>query len=105
MVEEFSSRLPAEQQRSIAGRTAELIAEEATLRQLRRARECSQAEVGKMLRINLAAVSKLERRADIDLSSLREYIEAMGGTLEIVARFPDQAVRIMRFEALDSEGA
>jgi len=48
-----------------------------------------------------AAVSKLERRTDMYLRTLRSYIEAMGGQLEIIARFPGQAVRIMQFETLD----
>ena len=91
------------QQQAIKKRTAELIAEEATLRQLREAREQSQIELGEKLHIKQAAVSKLERRADMYLSTLRSFIEAMGGTLEIVARFPNQAVRITQFEALDPE--
>ena len=51
------------------------------------------------LHINQSAVSKLERRTDMYLSTLRNYIEAMGGTLEIVAHFPNRAVRITQFEA------
>jgi transcriptional regulator with XRE-family HTH domain len=77
-----------------------LIVEEATLRQVREARERSQAAVAEKLYINQAAVSKLERRTDMYLSTLRGYIEAMGGKLEIIARFPGQAVRITQFEAL-----
>jgi predicted transcriptional regulator len=70
----------------------ELIAEEATLRQLRVARERSQEEIAIKLHIKQAAVSKLERRTDMYLSTLRSYIEAMGGQLEIIARFPGQTV-------------
>lgn len=58
---------------------------------------------GKQLRIKQAAVSKLERRADMYLSTLRHYIEATGGKLEIIGCFPNQAVRITQFEALDPE--
>ena len=47
------------------------------------------------------AVSKLERRADMYLITLRSYIEAMGGRLEILARFPSRAVRINQLLALD----
>ena len=94
---------PRKQQQAIKKRTAELIAEEATLRQLREARERSQVEMAKKLHINQAAVSKLERRTDMYLSTLRGFIEAMGGKLEIVARFPNQAVRITQFEMLDPE--
>jgi transcriptional regulator with XRE-family HTH domain len=77
--------------------------EEATLRQIREARERSQVEVAKKLHINQAGVLKLERRTDMYLSTLRGFIEAMGGKLEIVARFPDQVVRITQVEALDPE--
>ena len=70
---------------------------------MREARERSQAELGEKLHIKQAAVSKLERRTDMYLSTLRSYIEAMGGTLEIIARFPNKAVRIMQFEMLDPE--
>jgi transcriptional regulator with XRE-family HTH domain len=102
--DDYMARLPEEHQEAIRKRTAELIAEEATLRQIREARERSQGEVARKLHIKQAAVSKLERRIDMYLSTLRNFIEAMGGTLEIVARFPNQAVRITQFEALDREG-
>jgi predicted transcriptional regulator len=101
--DDYMANLPKKRQQAIKKRTAELIAEEATLRQLREARERSQEEVAKKLHIKQAAVSKLERRTDMYLSTLRNYIEAMGGELEIVARFPNQAVRITQFEALDLE--
>ncbi len=102
-LDDFVAKLPKKEQQAIKRRTAELIAEEATLRQLREARERSQVEVARKLRINQAAVSKLERRTDMYLSTLRSYIEAMGGKLEIVARFPNKAVRIMQFKTLDPE--
>jgi len=97
------AKLPQDRQDAIRKRTEELIAEEATVRQVREARERSQVEMAKVLHINQAAVSKLERRTDMYLSTLRSFIEAMGGKLEIVACFPDQAVRITQFEALDPE--
>ena len=102
-LDEFVAGLPKKEQQAIKKRTAELIAEEATLRQLREARERSQVEMAEKLHINQAAVSKLERRTDMYLSTLRSYIEAMGGKLEIIARFPQQAVRINQFETLDPE--
>jgi transcriptional regulator with XRE-family HTH domain len=102
-LDDFVAKLPEDQQQAIKKRTAELIAEEATLRQIREARERSQEAVAERLHIKQAAVSKLERRTDMYLSTLRGYIEAMGGQLEIIARFPDQAVRITQFEALDPE--
>lgn len=102
-LDDIIAKLPAKDQQAIAKRTAELIAEEATLRQVREARERSQAAVAQKLQIKQAAVSKLERRTDMYLSTLRGYIEAMGGKLEIIARFPDHAMRITQFEALDPD--
>jgi predicted transcriptional regulator len=102
-LDDFVAELPKKQRQAIRKRTAELIAEEATLRQLREARERSQVEMAEKLHIKQAAVSKLERRTDMYLSTLRSYIEAMGGQLEIIARFPQRAVRITQFEALDPE--
>ena len=102
-LDDFVAKLPKERQEAIAKRTSELIAEEATLRQVREARERSQEAVARKLHIKQSAVSKLERRTDMYLSTLRGYIEAMGGELEIIARFPNQAVRITQFEALDPE--
>lgn len=102
-LDDYMAQLPEERQQAIRKRAAELIAEEATLRQLREARERSQEEVAKQLHIKQAAVSKLERRTDMYLSTLRGFIEAMGGKLEIIARFPNQAVRITQFEELDPE--
>ncbi len=71
------------------------------LQELRQARRTTQVEVAKALNVNQAAVSKLERRADMYISTLRAYVEAMGGHLEIIARFNEGAVRIGQFEDLD----
>ncbi|MGP0065255.1 MAG: XRE family transcriptional regulator [Isosphaeraceae bacterium] len=103
--DDYLANLPAKEQRAIKRRSAELIAEEAALRQLREARERSQEEIGRKLGIKQAAIMKLERRTDMYLSTLRSYIEAMGGELEITARFPDTSVRISQFESLDEEPA
>lgn len=100
-LDDYLGKLPKKDRRAIDKLAAELIAEEATLRQLREARDRSQEAVAKQLNIKQAAVSKLERRTDMYLSTLRSYIEAMGGKLEIIARFQNQAVRISQFEALD----
>jgi DNA-binding XRE family transcriptional regulator len=102
-LDDYIDKLPRKQQEAIRKRAAELIAEEATLRQLREARERSQEDMAAQLHIKQAAVSKLERRTDMYLSTLRGYIEAMGGKLEIIARFPNQVVRIKQFENLDPE--
>ena len=105
-LEDYLARLPEEERRKIEECGAELIEEEATLRQLRKAREQSQEELARTLGVKQAAVSKLERRTDMYISTLRGLIEAMGGTLEIVARFPGHPpVRITQFESLEEEGS
>jgi hypothetical protein len=57
----------------------------------------SQESLAKLLNINQAAVSKMERRTDMYISTLRDYIRAMGGELEIIATFPDGQVKIDNF--------
>ncbi len=79
----------------------QLIAE-MPLQELRAARKLTQEELAKTLNVNQAAVSKLERRADMYVSTLREFVRAMGGELEITARFPEGAVRINQFEDVDA---
>ena len=71
------------------------------LHELRRAREMTQKAVGKTLHVNQPAIAKLERRADMYVSNLRAYIEAMGGRLNIIAEFPQGAVTITNFSDLD----
>ena len=74
---------------------------EMPLNELRAARQMTQERLAKRLRVKQASVSKLERRADMYVSTLRDFIAAMGGELEIKARFPDGEVRIRQFD-LDS---
>jgi transcriptional regulator with XRE-family HTH domain len=71
-----------------------------TLHELRQARERSQEDLARELKVGQPAVAKLERRADMYVSNLRRYIEALGGTLEITAKFPDGAVQITNFSDL-----
>ena len=76
--------------RKIEARAAELIAEEMSLRDLRRAQRLTQQRIGDALGIGQEGVSRLEKRSDLLLSTLRGYVEAMGGHLQIVAEFPDR---------------
>jgi len=95
-------KMSPERQERIRKRTEELLAE-LPLQELRRARALSQQELAEVLGLNQATVSKLERRTDMYLSSLRRFVEAMGGELEISASFPDGKVRIQLFEDLEAE--
>jgi transcriptional regulator with XRE-family HTH domain len=82
-----------ERQARAAERTRAMLAE-MPLAELRHAREMTQARLAELLETSQPEVSKIEKRTDMYLSTLRSYIEALGGTLEIVARFPDGDVRI-----------
>ncbi len=83
-------RLPAKRRRKVEARAAELIAEEMTLRDLRKARDLTQARLAEMLDIGQDSVSRLEQRSDLMLSTLRGYVAALGGRLELIAKFPDR---------------
>ena len=65
---------------------------------LRKAREMTQLQLGEVLGVHQSEVSKIEHRADICVSTLVDYIEALGGHLEIRAVFPDRQIRISQFE-------
>ena len=67
------------------------------LHELRRARALTQRDMAKTLKVNQPAVSKLEQRADVYVSSLRSYIQAVGGRLKIIAEFPEGEVTITNF--------
>jgi DNA-binding XRE family transcriptional regulator len=100
--DDYIKKLPKKERDAIAKRSAELIAEESTLQELRKALQCSQTTVARKLHVNQAAVSKIERRTDMYVSTLRSYIEAMGGSLEIVAQFPGSPpVHISQFKELE----
>lgn len=82
------NKLPAGRRKKINKRVKELVAEEMTLRDLRKALELTQADLSSKLHMNQEAISRLERRSDLLLSTLISYIEAMGGELNIIAKFP-----------------
>ena len=81
------------------------MAAEMALHELRRARGISQEELAKLLHIKQPNVAKMEKRTDTYISTLREAIEAMGGTLDIVASFPEGKVKIKNFSSIGEEGA
>ncbi len=87
---------PAAQAR-ISEKTRALLTE-MPLHELRATRNLTQEKIAEQLNVNQAAVSKLEHRTDMYVSTLRSYLRAMGGELEIVARFPEGDVRIEQFE-------
>lgn len=90
---------PAAQARA-AGRTAAML-DSMALAELRRARELSQQTLAAAMEVSQPEISKLEKRTDTYVSTLRKYIEALGGSLEIVAHFPEGNVRITQFADLE----
>ena len=94
-VNDVIRKLSSAQRRKVEARAAQLIAEEMTLRELRHARRLTQVRMAKKLGITQDSVSRLEKRSDLLLSTLRKTIEAMGGNLSLVAEFPDRAPVIL----------
>jgi transcriptional regulator with XRE-family HTH domain len=90
---ELEAKMPPEARERAAARAKELIAA-MPLHQLRQAREMTQTRLAEVLEMDQGNISKLEKRTDMYLSTLRSYVEAMGGTLEIRAVFPDGDVKI-----------
>ena len=84
-------RLSATQRKNVETRAAQLIAEEMTLGELRKARNLTQVRIAKELGVTQDSVSRLEKRSDLLLSTLRKTVKAMGGKLLLVAEFPDRA--------------
>ena len=82
--------LDTQRRQRVEARAAELIAEEMTLRELREARRLTQDSLARELGIGQEGISRMEQRSDLLLSTLRRTVEAMGGTLSLVASFPDR---------------
>lgn len=94
-LKQIIAALPQSERRRIAARAEELIADEMSLQALRKAIGQTQVRIAKRLKVGQDAVSKLETRSDMYISTLRGFLAAMGGELELVARFKDRpAVRL-----------
>ena len=90
--------------KKIKQRAAQLIAEEMSLRELRRAHKLTQECIAQTLGIGQDQVSRLEQRSDLLISTLRGYVEAMGGRLTLVAEFPHhKPVALSGIAALDTD--
>ena len=89
-LKDFINQLPLEEREAIATRGDELIAEEMSLRDLRQAHRLTQQSVAETLGIGQDGVSRLEKRTDLLISTLRSYVEAMGGRLRLVVDFPNR---------------
>ena len=81
------------------GMARQMLAE-MPLNELRQARGLSQKMLAEVLHVQQPSIAKIEKRTDMYLSTLRSHIEAMGGELEVIARFPDGSVKINNFSDL-----
>jgi predicted transcriptional regulator len=98
------AKLPAKRRAKDNARAEELKAEEMSLQDLRKAMDRTQVEIAKELDIGQDTVSRYEQRTDMLLSTLRSYVRAMGGELDLVARFPNRGpVRIKALRHLVDE--
>lgn len=89
-LKEKLEQLPVERRKKIEERAAVLVVEEMTRQELRQALKLTQKQMASLLQIDQANVSRLEKRTDLMLSTLRQYIAAMGGELRLVVEFPNR---------------
>ncbi len=91
--EELRKKMSPERRTKIDAMAQKLSAE-MPMHELRNALDLSQEQLAAMLDVKQGAVSKMEHQANLHISTLRRYIEALGGELEVQARFSDIAVKI-----------
>ena len=101
-LQEKLSALPAARRKRIAKRLNQLIATEMTMQELRKARKITQVSLAKTLGVKQEQISRIEKRTDMHISTLKRSIEAMGGSLMLVAEFPNGApVKLTGFSAIE----
>ena len=89
-LEEILNQMP-EEERAEVFRRADEIRQQISLREVRRLRKLTQARLSKRLKIGQEGVSRIEKRTDLYLSTLRSYVEGLGGKLSLTVEFPDRA--------------
>jgi transcriptional regulator with XRE-family HTH domain len=89
-LEQKLNEITPARQKKIKVRTRELVAREMSLQELRHAVNKTQKTVARTLNMGQDGISRLEKRSDLLLSTLRNYVEAVGGSLTLVAQFPDK---------------
>jgi DNA-binding XRE family transcriptional regulator len=96
---ELEAKMSPERREWVKREVAKTLAE-MPLNELRNARNLSQQMLAETLHVQQPAIAKLEKRTDMYISTLRNHIKAMGGELEVIARFPDGDVRIANFSQI-----
>ena len=97
--------LNAERESKISQRAHLLIEEEMTLRELRKVQQLTQESLANLLGIEQDSVSRMERRADMLLSTMSSYVAAMGGSLRLIAEFPNRGPVAIRLADLQEPGS
>lgn len=92
----LKNKLSASAQKKVEEKTNKML-KQMPLQELRQAKKMSQERLAEILSTKQANVSRIERRTDMYISTLRSYIEAMGGELDIIARFPDGEIHVKQF--------
>jgi len=94
-LEQIMAEMPEERRKKIEKRSEELMAEYMTLQDMRKALKLTQERMAELLDIRQDSVSRLEKRTDLLLSTLRSYVEAMGGELQLTVKFSDRPTVIL----------
>ena len=98
-LDDVLAALPKERQQRVHARAMEL----ATLKDLRLAAQQTQEQLAAMLGVGQDTISRLEKRSDMLLSTLRHYVESMGGKLELVAQFPNRPPVVIEHLGVDAD--
>ena len=91
-------QLPVERLENIENRAQGMLLEMA-LQEIRQNRHLTQQQIASNLKLNQAALSKMENQSDIHVSTLRKIVTAMGGHLKLIAQFPDEEIVINQFDS------
>jgi transcriptional regulator with XRE-family HTH domain len=103
-INQIIRELPPERRAKVSSRASELIGEEMALQHVRKALDLTQEQMAKLLGIGQDSVSRIESRSDMLISTLQSYIEAMGGSLKVIAEFPDGRVSLSGLGAEQARG-
>jgi len=98
---DLRAKMSPQAQARVEAKAQELLAE-MPLNELRQARGLSQKMLAELLHVQQPSIAKMEKRTDMYISTLRSHIEAMGGQLEVIARFPDGSVKISNFAEIEA---
>lgn len=98
----LTKKMSVTSQAKIKEKTKQML-QDMPLQELRQALHMSQEKLAEILSTKQANISRMERRTDMFISTLRSYIEAMGGKLDIIARFPEGDIHINQFTTIDTD--